>query len=111
MSEIDVQVRSEPWGAMLVLSGELDMSTAPAVEQRLKAAEGTGAATVVLDLRDLSFLDSSGLRLITEADKRARSAGRRLALVRGPEVVNRVFEITGLDDRLDVVDDPAQLAG
>ena len=60
-----------------------------------------------LDL--ITFLDSTGLRLVLEADARARQAGRRLAIVPGPEVVHRVFLIAMLDKRLEFVDDPAAL--
>ena len=62
---------------------------------------------MVLDLRGLAFIDSTGLRLIVSADARAREQGRRLAVVRGPEAVQRIFRVTRLDERLDMVDDPA----
>jgi anti-sigma B factor antagonist len=55
-------------------------------------------------------MDSTGLRLIVSADARAREQGRRLAVVRGPEAVQRIFRVTRLEDRLDMVDDPAALA-
>ncbi len=66
--------------------------------------EDGGAETVVIDLSALSFLDSTGLRTIVTADQRARKTGRRLAIVKGPETVHRVFTITRLDERLDMVD-------
>jgi anti-anti-sigma factor len=55
-------------------------------------------------------MDSSGLRLVVLADMRARDAGRRFALVRGPETVHRVFEITRMSDRLDFVDSLEEIA-
>jgi anti-sigma B factor antagonist len=65
----------------------------------------------VLDLRALSFMDSSGLRALLAADARAKEAGRRLVLVRGDERVQRVLRITRLDERLEIVDDIDAVAG
>jgi anti-sigma B factor antagonist len=59
----------------------------------------------VVDLSKLTFLDSTGLRCIVTADERARAEGRRIVIVRGPDAVQRVFTITKLDDRLEMVDD------
>ena len=88
-------------------TGELDLSGATVLEAELdRLAEDPELASVVLDMRDLQFMDSSGLRLVVVADMRAREAGRRFALVRGGETVHRVFEITRMSDRLDFVDDP-----
>jgi anti-anti-sigma factor len=53
-------------------------------------------------------MDSTGLRLLVQADSRARESGQRLAIVRGPEAVHRVLEITGLDAKLDLIGDPAE---
>jgi anti-anti-sigma factor len=63
---------------------------------------------VVLDLRRLEFLDSSGLRSVALAQRRLAGAGRHLVLVRGRETVQRVFEITRMDERLQFVDEPAE---
>jgi anti-anti-sigma factor len=96
--------------AVIAASGELDLSGAQVLEselERLQADPDLG--TVVLDLRGLEFMDSSGLRLVVLADMRAREAGRRLVLVRGPETVHRVFEITRMSERLDFVTDPEEV--
>jgi anti-anti-sigma factor len=98
--------------AVVALDGELDLSGAGLLEQEIeRLASDSRAGTVVLDLRGLDFLDSSGLRLVALADRRLTNAGRRLALVRGPETVQRVFDITRMTDRLTFVDDPAAVAG
>ncbi len=65
----------------------------------------TPPPVIVLDLSKLTFLDSTGLRCLVTADRRAREAGRRVVIVRGPDAVQRVFEITRLDERLEIVDD------
>ena len=96
--------------AIVALSGELDLSGAATLEaeiERLAAEEGVGR--VVLDLRDLEFMDSSGLRVVALAERRLEDAGRGLALVRGPETVQRVFTITRMDERLAFVDAPDAL--
>ena len=64
----------------------------------------------MLDLRNLAFMDSTGLRLLIAADTRARQQGRRLTIVKGPEPVQRVFRITRLEERLEIVDDVPQNA-
>ena len=90
----------------LVLTGELDISSAPQLDEELARLEAAAPAVIVLDLRALEFMDSTGLRTVVGADARAREQGRRLAIVRGPEAVHRVFSVTRLDERLDIIDDP-----
>jgi anti-sigma B factor antagonist len=97
--------------AHVVLTGELDLSTIDKVEQELARVEGDGPTVVALDLSRLTFLDSSGLRVIVSADQRARRENRRFVVVRGPDTVQRVFSITRLDQQLDLVDDFADLDG
>jgi anti-anti-sigma factor len=93
--------------ALVTLRGELDLAGARRLEAEVeRLARPKGPETVVMDLRGLDFLDSSGLRLVTLADRRMAADGRRLVLVRGPEAVHRVFEITRLADRLNFVDSP-----
>jgi anti-anti-sigma factor len=91
----------------LALRGELDISSAPTLEEALGRLEGSGPPVLLIDLRALEFMDSTGLRTIVAADQRARAEGRRLAIVRGPDAVNRIFSVTRLDERLEIVDDPA----
>jgi len=93
----------------LALEGELDIASAAPVEQELDRIERDAPATIVLDLRALSFMDSTGLRIIVSADGRAREQGRRLVVVQGPDAVQRIFRMTRLDERLDIVADPAAL--
>jgi anti-sigma B factor antagonist len=63
-----------------------------------------------VDLSKLTFLDSTGLRCIVTADERARAEGRRIVIVRGPDAVQRVFAITRLEERLEMVDDVDSVA-
>ena len=90
----------------VILTGELDLSTAERVEQELEQAEADGPELITLDLRGLKFLDSTGLRVVLSADGRARKDGRRLEVVPGPPAVHRVFRIALLDRRITFVDPP-----
>jgi anti-anti-sigma factor len=93
--------------ALVTLRGELDLLSTGDLEPELeRLADEPGVDVVALDLRDLEFLDSSGLRLVVLIERRLRQAGRRLVLVRGPQPVQRVFEITRMTDRLEFVDAP-----
>ena len=100
-------------GSVVVVAptGELDLSGAAILQAELdRLAEDGDLSGVVLDLRGLAFMDSSGLRLVVLADMQARDVGRRFAIVRGDETVHRVFEITRMSDRLDFVESPEELA-
>jgi anti-sigma B factor antagonist len=101
------EVTSEDRGGAvhMRLSGELDISSATKVEDELARVEPGRPDVIVLDLRGLDFMDSTGLRLLIAADARAREEGRRLTIVKGPEPVQRVFRITRLEERLELVDD------
>jgi len=104
---LDFQTTREGTVAVIVATGELDLSGAAILETELeRVTEDPELGAVVLDLSQLEFMDSSGLRLIVLADMRSREAGRRFALVKGPETVHRVFEITRMSERLDFVDRP-----
>jgi anti-sigma B factor antagonist len=107
MPDFDFETTRNGSLAIVAPTGELDLSGATILEaelDRLAAEPELGA--IVLDLRGLEFLDSSGLRLVVLADMRAREAGRRFSLVRGSETVHRVFEITRMSERLHFVDAP-----
>jgi anti-anti-sigma factor len=90
-------------GSVLSLSGELVFETARKVEKELRVLEERKPGTLALDLSGLSMIDSTGLALVVSADSRARGEGRRLVIVEGPDPVQRVFRMTRLDDRLEMV--------
>lgn len=82
---------------VLSLRGECDLSNA---EQLSSAIEETGASALLIDLSELDFIDSTGLKVIVSAVKTARRENRWLTLRAGAPPVMRVFEITGLDKTL-----------
>ena len=91
-------------GHMICVFGELDVATAGALEAELQRVEATDARPIVVDLSGLTFMDSTGIRLLVAADARARADSDRLRLRRGPHAVQRVVELSGLDDVLPFVD-------
>jgi anti-sigma B factor antagonist len=85
--------------AVVRLGGELDMSTVPILEERLREALDGGSRRLVVDLSGLEFIDSTGLTLLVRCARAAEQDGFNLALVRGDDRVHRLFELTGLDSR------------
>jgi anti-sigma B factor antagonist len=86
----------------------LDLATAPQLRDVLREAE-LHALRLVLDLRELTFLDTAGVHVIADASQRARQAGHRLVLARGPLHVDGLFRLTGMAASLEIVDlDPTE---
>ncbi|MEO8690270.1 MAG: STAS domain-containing protein [Solirubrobacteraceae bacterium] len=83
------------------VAGALDLATSPQLQRLLDEAS---ARLVVLDLRDLAFMDSSGVHTIVDASVRARRDGRRLILLRGTRDVDRVFTLTGTSGVVEIGD-------
>ena len=92
--------------SLVVATGELDIATVTHVDQALRRAE-TDAGLVVLDLRALEFIDSTGAHLVLAAARRIRQAGGRLVVVRGGEQVEWFLALIGIDAELEFVDWPS----
>jgi anti-anti-sigma factor len=99
--------------AWVHVEGELDLATSPELDRVLREAE-LDSQLLVLDLRELTFIDVSATRVILAADDRARRGARRLMIARGPAQVDRVFTLTGACERLSIfdldADEPALLS-
>jgi anti-sigma B factor antagonist len=93
-------------GVKIVLRGELDLEHAYSFDEELKRVEALEPDCICLDLRELTFLDSCGLARLVAARRRAMKAGRRLVLVRGPAAVQRVFQLTAVDEAFEIVTAP-----
>jgi anti-anti-sigma factor len=76
-------------------AGELDASAVPVLEHTIRELRDSGFEHVIVDLRDVDFLDSSGLRLLLDLSAAARADAHRIELIAGPPEVQRVFELTG----------------
>jgi anti-sigma B factor antagonist len=104
-----IDVRHDDGRVHFVPRGELDLATAPGLEQRvLEMLRNGDRGVVVLDLRELTFMDSTGVRTIVAAHQVAKDEGVELRLVRprAESIVWRVIEISGIDGALGLVDAP-----
>ncbi len=95
--EVSFDETEEAGAAVLVVRGEVDLSSAPQLRQRLLGLATAGPTTVVVDLTDVSFIDSTGLGVLVSALKRLRAEGGDLRLVVNRPQIAKVLEITGLD--------------
>jgi anti-anti-sigma factor len=93
----DLRLNSRRTGAVSILrvAGEIDLSNCARAEAELHAARH-GARVLVLDLREVRFIDTSGLRLILEERQRAQSDGYRFLVTSSSSAVQRLFEVAGL---------------
>jgi anti-anti-sigma factor len=89
--------------AEVVFTGELDLASYDHAQERIEAAERNQPALLVIDLAALTFMDSTGVRLVLSADHRAREQSRRLAVRLGTGSPMRVFQTLGLLDVLEVL--------
>ena len=88
---------------VIAVSGEIHVSTAPQFSRRLNDAIGQGKTAVVLDLSDVTFIDSTGLSVLLNGLRRVTRRGGRMAIVCTNPTVLRLFEITRLDTTFDIV--------
>jgi anti-sigma B factor antagonist len=100
-----VELVADDRGVAVKLAGELDLETAPELDRRLAGIDLDGVACLLIDLRDVTFMDSTGLGSIVAAHRLAEGNGHKLVLRRGSRQVRRLFELTGLNDRMSFVDD------
>jgi anti-anti-sigma factor len=105
--DFEVDVKDEARGTVVTVSGELEVASSQALEHEL--AKLHGPATVVVDLRGLTFIDSTGLGVLVRAHQVAKEQGRRFGLVRGNGQVHRLLSLTGLDQELLLGDSTEQL--
>jgi anti-sigma B factor antagonist len=90
--------------------GELDVASAPTLEQELDEVEDHGC--VVVDMRKLDFIDSTGLRVLIKAHQRATESDREFAVLTPDDgQVRQLLDLTGVQDRLNVAQDPEEPAG
>jgi anti-anti-sigma factor len=104
-----IDLRSEQDRVVLALHGELDLVGAPLLQSEIESAAVDAAPLLVLDLEDLQFIDSSGLRVILSAHERARERGQGFALTRGSPQVQRLLSIAGVSGHLQIISSPDEL--
>jgi len=102
MLPFNVERQQSNSAVRVIVRGELDMETGPRAEEELRRAENDRPATLVLDLRGVSFFDSTGLQLVLDADVRAREEGRTFIVSLGDGEPRRVLELAEVIDRLEL---------
>ena len=105
LPEFSVTRRRTGEAVVVVPVGEIDLATIDQLESEIEAAAGE-STQLVLDLRDISFMDSAGLRLVLQCSRRLAEAGGALTVVRGTREVQRLFDLVGLGGRLTMLDQP-----
>jgi anti-sigma B factor antagonist len=109
VEQLRIDVRHEPDRVVVALHGELDLASAPLLQGEIESAEVGEATLVVLDVEDLEFIDSTGLRVILAAHTRAQERGRGFALTRGSQQVQRLLSITGVGEHLRIIESADEL--
>ena len=106
--DFSVVIGAEDECAVLELHGELDAATAPGLADYLDAVITQHSGGAVLDLADLDFMDSTGLRVLLDAHARLRAAGRGLVLRSPPPLVRKTLAVSGVSNVIAVEGLPAQ---
>ncbi len=100
--QVEFKIHIEEHGDTLriIIAGELDLATVPQLNAQLALAEAGDSRLIVMDLERVSFIDSSGLRALLEAEARSRQNGSRLRITPGNSQAEKLFKLTGTHDRL-----------
>ncbi len=101
--QLRIDVRRDGGRAILALSGELDMASAEPLQRLIDGEDLSGEAMLVLDLQQLEFIDSTGLRAILSALERCRERGQEFAITPGSKQVQRLLSVTGVADHLPTI--------
>ena len=104
MAELGTDLDIEPGDEGVTLTGEIDAHTAPELDRALDPLLRRSPATVAVHMSGVTFMDSSGLRVVIAATQRARDGGGDLLLVAPTPAVRRLVEVSGLDDHLSLRD-------
>ena len=98
--QLRIDRRQEGERVVVELEGELDMANAPLLQEAIENKELAAAKTVVLDLQGLTFLDSTGLRIILAAREQCWRRGQEFAVTPGSQQVQRLLSVTGVGEHL-----------
>jgi anti-anti-sigma factor len=104
--QLQVDAKRDQDRIVLRLKGELDLASVPLLQRELEAVDLKPASIVLLDLRELQFMDSTGLRAILAAHTRAEERGYDFAVTRGSDQVQRLLGITRVSEHLRIIDSP-----
>jgi anti-sigma B factor antagonist len=106
--ELRIEEECAAGTATLRLVGELDLGTSELADAAI--ARTRGCRRLIIDLRGLAFVDSTGIQSLLRAQMTAREEGTEMVVIRGPRPVARLFGLLELDAQLNVVDDVPETA-
>ena len=110
MSSLELTVQHPDFDTVQVtVCGSLDLVRAYDFDDEIRRIERTAPGRLLIDLRELDFLDTTGLSRLLAVRRRCRRAGRRLVLVRGSRGVQQLFAATSMEEQFELVGDPAEL--
>jgi anti-sigma B factor antagonist len=101
--ELAIRLESERDAEIVSLYGELDLASSQSLETTLLGVEESSNGNIIIDLSGLEYIDSTGLAVLLRALTRSRGSNR-LTLLRGQRQVQRLFQVTGLEDQLPFLD-------
>ncbi len=104
LNQLEIVTREQGTTRIIELAGEWDLAGVPEVRQVAASALTGRPERIVLDLSRLTFIDSSGLHVTVELAHRSAAQNVRLEIIPGPRAVQRVFQLTGLADRLEFIE-------
>ncbi|HUH80539.1 MAG TPA: STAS domain-containing protein [Solirubrobacteraceae bacterium] len=110
IEQLRIDERREPDRVVIALGGELDMASAPLLQRAIEGADLAEGGMVVLDLQDLQFIDSTGLRVILAARKLCSERGQELAITHSSQQVERLLSVTGVAEHLRTIGGPDERA-
>jgi anti-sigma B factor antagonist len=106
---LTINLRRDKDRAVVEMQGELDMANAPLLQAKIESDELGSAKTVVLDLQELTFLDSTGLRVILAARELCWRRGQEFAVTPGSQQVQRLLSVTGVGEHLRTIAEPGEM--
>lgn len=107
--QLHIDVRQESDGVVISLTGELDLAHAAMLQGAVEGEQAAAAKTLVLDLQELTFLDSTGLRAILSARELCWRRGQEFAVTQGSPQVQRLLSVTGVGEHLRTVASAGEL--
>lgn len=109
VEHLRIDVRREQDRVVLSVHGELDLASAPLLQSEIESTETDDTALLVLDLEEVEFIDSTGLRIILAAHQRSQERGQEFAVTRGSQQVQRLMSITRVGEHLRILASPDEL--
>lgn len=100
----NVTITGNDRATTLTLTGELDLASGHELEEALAGVRGWGTELIVLDLSELTFMDTTGLKLLIEANQQAHEGAPQFRVINGGPQIQRLLRITGVDQRLTLID-------